>query len=244
MRYVMVWVTMLGIAATIYRGEEMTAGHARLRSRPGPCRRCCTSFGSHLVFAAGALLAWYGFPFALSVGNQVSPAAQIPDGGALPRLRDRRCPDGGSWRSACDPRPVRAIAKASSRPDGHLLITLSASFALLPRRRGADRASRSCSPAPSASWRWTFRLRAIPSRMFAGIDSFVLLAAPFYILTGELMSRGGITERLIALSMMLTRASPRRHRLRRRRHGPVLLRHLGHGRRATPRRSARSSSGR
>ena len=50
-----------------------------------------------------------------------------------------------------------------------------------------------------------FPLRAVPSRMFAGIDSFVLLAAPFYILTGELMSRGGITERLIALSMMLTR---------------------------------------
>ena len=50
-----------------------------------------------------------------------------------------------------------------------------------------------------------FPLRAIPSRMFAGIDSFVLLAAPFYILTGELMSRSGITERLIALSMLLTR---------------------------------------
>lgn len=50
-----------------------------------------------------------------------------------------------------------------------------------------------------------FPLRAIPSRMFAGIDSFVLLAAPFYILAGELMSRSGITERLIALSMLITR---------------------------------------
>ena len=48
-----------------------------------------------------------------------------------------------------------------------------------------------------------FPLRAIPSRMFAGIDSFVLLAAPFYILAGEIMNRGGLTERLIRLSMLV-----------------------------------------
>lgn len=40
----------------------------------------------------------------------------------------------------------------------------------------------------------------LPTRMFTGIDSFVLLAAPFYILAGEIMNRGGITERLIRLS--------------------------------------------
>jgi TRAP-type transport system large permease protein len=49
-----------------------------------------------------------------------------------------------------------------------------------------------------------FPLRGIPARMFAGIDSFLLIAAPFYILTGELMGRSGITERLIRLSMLVT----------------------------------------
>jgi tripartite ATP-independent transporter DctM subunit len=48
------------------------------------------------------------------------------------------------------------------------------------------------------------RMVAVPTRMFTGIDSFVLLAAPFYILAGEVMSRSGITERLIRFSMMLT----------------------------------------
>ncbi|MBM3478301.1 MAG: TRAP transporter large permease [Alphaproteobacteria bacterium] len=43
----------------------------------------------------------------------------------------------------------------------------------------------------------------LASRMFAGLDSFVLLAAPFYIVAGELMNRGGISERLIQLSTML-----------------------------------------
>ena len=44
----------------------------------------------------------------------------------------------------------------------------------------------------------------IPQRMFNGVDSFILLAAPFYILAGELMGRSGITERLVKLSMLIT----------------------------------------
>jgi tripartite ATP-independent transporter DctM subunit len=42
-----------------------------------------------------------------------------------------------------------------------------------------------------------------PQRMFTAIDSFVLLAAPFYILAGEIMNRGGLTDRLIRLSMLV-----------------------------------------
>ena len=41
------------------------------------------------------------------------------------------------------------------------------------------------------------------SRMFSGLDTFVLMAAPFYILAGELMNRGGISERLIHLAQIL-----------------------------------------
>lgn len=43
----------------------------------------------------------------------------------------------------------------------------------------------------------------VASKMFAGLDSFVLLAAPFYIAAGEIMNRGGISERLIELSRIL-----------------------------------------
>lgn len=51
-------------------------------------------------------------------------------------------------------------------------------------------------------------ISVVPTRMFTGIDSFLLLAAPFYILAGEVMSRSGITERLVNLSMLLTRNVP------------------------------------
>jgi TRAP-type transport system large permease protein len=42
-----------------------------------------------------------------------------------------------------------------------------------------------------------------PQRMFTSLDSFVLLAAPFYIFAGEIMYRGGITERLIRFSRLI-----------------------------------------
>jgi len=44
---------------------------------------------------------------------------------------------------------------------------------------------------------------SVIGRMFSGLDSFVLMAAPFYVFAGELMNRGGISERLINLARIL-----------------------------------------
>jgi tripartite ATP-independent transporter DctM subunit len=41
------------------------------------------------------------------------------------------------------------------------------------------------------------------TRLFAGIDSFPMLAVPFFILAGELMNIGGVTVRLVALAKVL-----------------------------------------
>jgi tripartite ATP-independent transporter DctM subunit len=46
-------------------------------------------------------------------------------------------------------------------------------------------------------------LLIIPNRMIGGIDSFPLLAVPFFILAGELMNTGGITQRLVGLARIL-----------------------------------------
>ena len=67
--------------------------------------------------------------------------------------------------------------------------------------------------------------------IYNGIDNGVLLAIPFFMLAGELMNRGGITERLVSFS-----PSHHRRRARRARAGehPVLhavRRHVGLGRR-------------
>ena len=42
-----------------------------------------------------------------------------------------------------------------------------------------------------------YSLQSIPSAYYEGINSFVQLAVPFFVLTGELMSRAKLTEKLI-----------------------------------------------
>jgi C4-dicarboxylate transporter DctM subunit len=43
-------------------------------------------------------------------------------------------------------------------------------------------------------------LNTVVTQMVAGMDSFPLMAIPFFILAGELMERGGISERLVTLA--------------------------------------------
>lgn len=43
-------------------------------------------------------------------------------------------------------------------------------------------------------------LQMIPQRIFVSVDSFTLLAVPFFILAGDLMIQGGISKRLIDLA--------------------------------------------
>lgn len=48
----------------------------------------------------------------------------------------------------------------------------------------------------------------VSQRMATGLDSFALLAIPFFILSGELMNKGGIAHRLIAFAKTLVGALP------------------------------------
>jgi tripartite ATP-independent transporter DctM subunit len=58
----------------------------------------------------------------------------------------------------------------------------------------------SLDPAPAAT--------VLAQRMATGIDSFALLAIPFFILAGNLMNRGGIAIRLIALAKVVVGRLP------------------------------------
>lgn len=46
-------------------------------------------------------------------------------------------------------------------------------------------------------------LRVIPQQFYGGMDSFTLMALPFFILTGNLMNRSGLTDRLIDFSRLI-----------------------------------------
>ena len=46
-------------------------------------------------------------------------------------------------------------------------------------------------------------LQLVPQKIFAGMDSFPLLCIPFFILAGELMSQGKLTEQLLHFAILL-----------------------------------------
>lgn len=51
-------------------------------------------------------------------------------------------------------------------------------------------------------------LTTVAQRMATGLDSFALLAIPFFVLSGQLMNKGGIALRLIAFAKALVGAMP------------------------------------
>lgn len=46
-------------------------------------------------------------------------------------------------------------------------------------------------------------LQVVPQRMFVGLDSFPLMAVPFFILAGHIMSNGGIANRMVEFARSL-----------------------------------------
>src|SRR5690606_31191571 len=51
-------------------------------------------------------------------------------------------------------------------------------------------------------------LTTVAQQMATGLDSFALLAIPFFILSGQLMNRGGIARRLIDLAKVIVGRFP------------------------------------
>lgn len=48
-----------------------------------------------------------------------------------------------------------------------------------------------------------YPLQVVIQRMFAGVDSFPLMAIPFFMLAGSLMEKGGITSRIIGFALSI-----------------------------------------
>ena len=53
-------------------------------------------------------------------------------------------------------------------------------------------------------------LASVPTRMFTQLDSFTLMAVPFFILAGNIMAEGGISDRLISFFELLLKRLPGR----------------------------------
>ena len=52
-------------------------------------------------------------------------------------------------------------------------------------------------------WDGSVPLTIVIERLFAGLDKFSLMSIPFFILTGSLMSFGGLSQRIVNLANLL-----------------------------------------
>ena len=87
----------------------------------------------------------------------------------------------------------------------------------------------------SSSLVYTHLIAGIPDfvilhRMAGGVDSFPLLAVPFFILAGNLMNSAGITNRIYDFAVALVGLAEGRARACQRGGLGDLCRHVGHGR--------------
>lgn len=57
--------------------------------------------------------------------------------------------------------------------------------------------------AMAGLWMENLSFLNVATRMFSGLDTFVLLAAPFYIVVGDLMVRARLSDRLIGFSTLI-----------------------------------------
>src|SRR5690606_6459637 len=48
----------------------------------------------------------------------------------------------------------------------------------------------------------------VPRRLFSGVNNFTLVAVPLFVLAGEIMTKGGISKRLIDFSKTLVGPLP------------------------------------
>ena len=46
-------------------------------------------------------------------------------------------------------------------------------------------------------------LMTVPQRVFSGLNSYILIAMPLFMLSGELMNHGGLTKRLINFALLI-----------------------------------------
>src|SRR5690606_6783949 len=109
-------------------------------------------------------------------------------------------------------RPAAAVAAPSAPPRGPrmtaMLIALGAIVVLMALRVPVAIAiglSAMLAVATELGWR-VFPVSA--QVMVDGVNSFVLIAAPFFMLAGEIMNRGGLTRRIFRLASALVGRLP------------------------------------
>jgi tripartite ATP-independent transporter DctM subunit len=219
-RYLFIWVSFLGACVATRRAAHL--GVDSLVSRlPAGAREVLRHAVTALIVVFAGLLVWQGVALVPAMASQRSPSmgislqyvfAAIPIAGLIILGLQVRVLARAWGAPGLGAGVALAVAAAVAVVLTGRLVEVSSSVAVVALIGSMAFLIAVHMPIAFAVGiacvvyvllRGELPLIVVPHRMIGGMDSFLLLAMPLFVLAGDLMNTGGITERLVGFARAL-----------------------------------------
>lgn len=219
-RYLFIWVSFLGACVATRRAAHLGVDSLVTRL-PAGVREILRHAVTALIIAFTGLLVWQGAALVPAMAGQRSPSmamslqyvfAAIPIAGVImlalqlrALARDWAAPGlrlGVALAVAVAAAVILTGRLVEVSPSA-AVIALIATMALLIAVHMPIAFAVGIACVVYIVLRGELPLIVVPHRMIGGMDSFLLLAMPLFVLAGDLMNTGGITERLVGFARAL-----------------------------------------
>jgi tripartite ATP-independent transporter DctM subunit len=219
-RYLFVWASFLGACLAMGRAAHLGVDSLVVRL-PAPVRETLRHAVTALVAMFAGMLVWQGAALVPAMATQRSPSmgislmyvfAAIPVAGAIMlALQVRELARG--WASpslrlgvvlvAAGTVAVVLIGRLVPVSPSMAVIALIGTMVALIAVHTPIAFAVGAACVTYVLLVGQLPLIVVPHRMIGGMDSFLLLALPLFVLAGDLMNTGGITERLVGFARAL-----------------------------------------
>ena len=219
-RYLFIWASFLGACVATRRAAHL--GVDSLVSRlPAGAREVLRHAVTALIVVFAGLLVWQGVALVPAMASQRSPSmgislqyvfAAIPIAAAIilglqVRALARAWGAPGLAAGVALAVAAAVVIVLTGRlvevPSSVAVLALIGSMALLIAVHMPIAFAVGIACVVYVLLRGELPLIVVPHRMIGGMDSFLLLAMPLFVLAGDLMNTGGITERLVGFARAL-----------------------------------------
>ena len=219
-RYLFIWVSFLGACVATRRAAHLGVDSLVTRL-PAGVREVLRHAVTALIVAFAGLLVWQGVALVPAMASQRSPSmgislqyvfAAIPIAAAIIlglQVRALARAWGAPGLAAGVALAVAAAVaivltgRLVEVPSSVAVLALIGSMALLIAVHMPIAFAVGIACVVYVLLRGELPLIVVPHRMIGGMDSFLLLAMPLFVLAGDLMNTGGITERLVGFARAL-----------------------------------------
>jgi tripartite ATP-independent transporter DctM subunit len=219
-RYLFIWVSFLGACVATRRAAHLGVD-SLVRRLPAGAREMLRHAVTALIVAFAGLLVWQGVALVPAMASQRSPSmgmslqyvfASIPIAGliilglqvrALARAWGAPGLRAGVALAVGMTVAVVLAGRLIEVPSSVAVLALIGSMAFLIAVHMPIAFAVGIACVVYVLLRGELPLIVVPHRMIGGMDSFLLLAMPLFVLAGDLMNTGGITERLVGFARAL-----------------------------------------